>query len=418
MAHLLVIELPGGNDTDILQAAYERGDAVTLLTADLALYKQQADVRPWVERARTCIEVPGFDFNTVQDKVLDCHRECPIEAVLCLLDIRLIEAAQLARVLNLKFLNPASAVLLRDKFNVRTRLKEMGIPQPAFSLATTNRAIQQAVQDIGLPVLIKPADGYGSQNVVVLQNELDLDPVMSPLEDMLPSRADYGLGVKANDRLLVERYMPGIVVGCDTFTQDGVHQLLGVNEKVFFERPSFAIQGGCFTPNQGQYRLLEDYVFALLDAVGFDCGATHTELMVSPDAIHLVEINPRLVGAKIARLMGFALHRSVHSDLIDLHLGLPLHPLPLTQDVAVTRWIVADKAGILHTVEWPTCDDARICCVEMLKHPGDHVREPMENADRMGYVMTCASSRKEAEALAVEFVAHVKVHMAQDACPP
>lgn len=418
MAHLLVIELPGGNDTDILQAAYERGDAVTLLTADLTLYEQQADVRPWVERARTCIEVPDFDFNTVQDKVLACHRECPIEAVLCLLDIRLIEAAQLARVLNLKFLNPASAELLRDKFNVRTRLKEQGITQPAFALATTNLALQQAVQDIGLPVVIKPADGYGSQNVVVLQTELDLDPVMSPLEDMLPSRADYGLGVKANDRLLVERYMPGIVVGCDTFTQDGVHQLLGINEKVFFERPSFAIQGGCFTPNQGQFQILEDYVFALLDAVGFDCGATHIELMVSQDAIHLVEINARLVGAKIPRLMAYALHRSVHSDLIDLHLGLPLHPLPLTQDVAVTRWIVADRAGALDSVEWPACDDARICCAEMLKRPGDHVREPMENADRMGYVMTCASSREEAEALAVQFVANVKVHMAKDARTP
>ena len=86
--------------------------------------------------------------------------------------------------------------------------------------------------------------------------------------------------------------------------------------------------------------------------------------------------------------------------------------------MAVTRWIVADRAGALDTVEWPACDDARICCAEMLKRPGDHVREPMENADRMGYVMTCASSREEAEAVAVQYVANVKVHIAQDARTP
>ena len=44
MAHLLIIELPGGNDTDILQAAHVRGDSFTFLTADLALYQQQAEV--------------------------------------------------------------------------------------------------------------------------------------------------------------------------------------------------------------------------------------------------------------------------------------------------------------------------------------------------------------------------------------
>jgi biotin carboxylase len=411
MAHLLIIELPGGNDTDILQAAHVRGDSFTFLTADLALYQQQAEVSPWMERATTCLEVPNFDMETVKAKVLESHQRCPFDAVLCLLDIRLIEAANIAQMLKLKYLNPESAVLLRDKFNVRSQLQAHGMAQPAFALATSTQELHQAVAQIGLPVLIKPADGYGSQNVVVLQTELDLDPVMSPLEDMLPSRADYGLGVQANDRLLVEQFMPGIVIGCDTFTQDGVHQLLGINEKVFFESPSFAIQGGCFTPNQGQYRIIEDYVFAVLDAVGFDCGATHVELMVSQDAIRLIEINPRLVGAKIPRLMSYALHRSVHSDLIDLHLGLPLHPLPATGDVAVTRWIVADRSGVLDQVACPPSTDPRICCVEILKSPGSPVREPMENADRIGYVMTCAASRADAEALALQFVAESTVRL-------
>jgi hypothetical protein len=64
----------------------------------------------------------------------------------------------------------------------------------------------------------------------------DLDPLLSPLEDMLPSGADYGLGVTANDRMLVERNMTGIVLGCDTLTSAGRHTLLGVHEKESFCR--------------------------------------------------------------------------------------------------------------------------------------------------------------------------------------
>ena len=405
MAHLLIIELPGGNDTDILQAAIERGDSFTFLTADLALYQQQPAVHALLQHARASIEVPSFDIQEAQAQVLAAHLVTPFEALLCLLDIRLIEAATLAQALRLKYLNPSSAKLLRDKFSVRQRLQACGIAQPMFALATSNEELKAAVAHMGLPVLIKPSDGYGSQNIVMLEFEEDLAPWMSPLEDMLPSRADYGLGVKANDRLLIEQYMQGVVIGCDTLTQNGQHTLVGVNEKLFFEPPSFAIRGGCFMPNHGQFKAIENYVFALLDAVGFDCGATHIELMLHADGLSLIEINPRLVGAKIPRLINLACKRSVHSDLIDLHLDRVVAPFSATSEVAVTRWLVAEQAGILAKVELPASDDPRICCVEILKHAGDRVRPPMENADRIGYVMSCAPTRREADEAADEFIA-------------
>jgi biotin carboxylase len=410
MAHLLIIELPGGNDTDIIQATLDRGDSFTLLTADLAVYQQQPKVCALLQHAHACIEVPDFDMHVVQEQVLAAHQMKAFDAVLCLLDIRLIEAATLAQVLKLNYLNPNSAKLLRDKFSVRERLKERGIAQPKFALATSNEALNEAVAQIGLPVLIKPSDGYGSQNIVVLTCEDDLAPWMSPLNDMLPSRANYGLGVKANDRLLVEQYMSGIVIGCDTLTQNGQHILLGVNEKLFFEPPSFAIRGGCFTPHQGQFKAIETYVFALLDAVDFNCGATHIELMLNENGLSLIEINPRLVGAKIPRLINLAWKRSIHSDLIDVHLGRPLAPLTQTSEVAVTRWLVAEETAELAKVELPAFSDPRIACVEILKHEGDFVRPPMENADRIGYVMSCAATRQEADIAAERFIQEAVIH--------
>ena len=110
-------------------------------------------------------------------------------------EIRLLEASKLATVLGTHYLNLSSAVLLRDKYSVRLRLAEKGIVQPEFELATTTQEIKSAVHKLGLPLLIKPSDGYGSQSVVVLQTQLDLDPLISPVEILLPSRADYGLGV-------------------------------------------------------------------------------------------------------------------------------------------------------------------------------------------------------------------------------
>ena len=405
MAHLLVLELPGGNDSDVLQAVVERGDEFTFLSSQLDHYTSQPQLEPILALAKFKVEVSPFNYAEVEKAILALHLAHPFEAILCLLDTRIVDASHLANALGLPFLNRATTELLRDKFSVRQRLMDRGLPQPGFALARSNDELKIAVEQLGLPVLIKPTDGYGSQNIVVLRFPEDLDPFLTPLDDMLPSGMDYGLGVMANDHLMVERYLSGTIVGCDTFSFNGQHQLLGVNEKLFFEAPSFAIRGGCFQPNRPEFGLIQSYVFSLLDAVDFDFGAAHIEIIVTDTGPQLIEINARLVGAKLPRLMSFALGQSVYAGLIDLHLGIPdAFGLCNTGMVAVTRWIVAEHQGLLASVTLPNWQDERIRCVEILKVPGDPVRPPTENADRIGYVMVCAPSQAEAECIADKYV--------------
>ena len=411
MAHLLIVELPGGNDTDILQAAVRKGHTFVFLTQDIFSYQKQPDVFAWVRQATELIHSPSFEYKTVEGDVLKSHQKNPFDAILCLIDIRLIETAKLAKRLGLRYLNEASASLLRDKYNVRVRLQQHGLAQPEFELATTNDEVNQAIQKLGLPVLIKPSDGYGSQNILTLEDQDSLDLAADALSHVLPLAADYGLGVRSNDRLLIERYMRGFLIGCDTLTLNGQHQLLGMNEKVMFNPPSFAIQGGCFTPNQGQWKGLEKYVFRILDAVKFDCGAAHIEIMLTEQGPRLVEINPRLVGAKIARLVGYSLKRSIHEDLIDLHLGLSrLQNLDASgMQPSVTRWLVSPSNGQLDRIELPEWHDEGIKCVEILRQPGDWVSFPFENSQRLGYVMTSCQTREEAEKLADQFINDSKI---------
>ena len=323
------------------------------------------------------------------------------------------------------YLNEGSARLLRDKFSVRERLQQAGLLQPPFQLATTTQELKSAVTSLGLPVLIKPSDGYGSQNIVTLKTPEDLNPLFSPLEIMLPSRADYGLGVAANDRLLVERYMTGQMVGCDVFTSKGQHEFLGVNEKLMYPPPSFAIRGGCFTPYDAKnptHECLKDYVFAALDAVNFNHGATHIEIMLTDQGPQLVEINPRIVGAKIGRLVSFALGRSIYKDLIDLHLGhwglantatpAPVDQIP-TPLFAATRWVVAHTRGRIVSIDLPSWEDPNIRCVEILKQVGDWVSPPFENADRIGYVMAVGATKTLAENLAEKFVSETNLDLVE-----
>lgn len=408
MKTVVVIELPGGNDTDLLNAFIQRNDAFIFVTADIDHYKSQPEVWRVVSQAEEIIVSKNFDVDyiTTQLKSRDS-----IHGIFCLVDIRIIEAADIAEFFFLPFLNVDTALMLRDKATVRLQLKNLGIEQPKFRLAVTNDEVAKAVADIGLPCLIKPSDGYGSQNIVYLESEQDLEPWISPIENMLPSNASYGLGVNANDRLLVEEFMTGQVIGCDTLTVNGQHHLLGINVKRFFAPPSFAIEGGSFIPNEGQFQVVEAYVFDLLNAVYFNHGAAHIELKITDQGLRLVEINPRLVGAKIPRLISYALGSNVYDMLINLHTG---NDIELPQDmrgVASSHWITASTSGILQTIKLPTDFPEEIKSYEILKRSGDTVRPPFENADRIGYVMACAKDQDETERLAKKFVesTHVEI---------
>ena len=96
MAHLLILELPGGNDTDVIRAAIARGDEVTFLTSDLAHYQRQPAVRAMLEQTREPIEVAPFDYAEVHRRVLVAHAQRRIDALLCLVDTRIPDAARLA----------------------------------------------------------------------------------------------------------------------------------------------------------------------------------------------------------------------------------------------------------------------------------------------------------------------------------
>jgi glutathione synthase/RimK-type ligase-like ATP-grasp enzyme len=229
VAHILVIDLPGGNDADVLEAIIERGDEFTFLTSDLSLYRQQATIAPLLAKARHEIEVPSFDFNEIL-KALSAKMTLPLNAAICIVDIRMVMAAKIADHFGLAFLAPNVTMTLRDKFTVREKLAAAGIGNQHFRLARSEQEMLQAIDEIGYPVVIKPCDGYASQNIVMLHGPEDLDPLISPIPSLAEQSTDYGLGVKANQRWIVEKYLQGSFIGVDMMTHKGVHHFVGVNE--------------------------------------------------------------------------------------------------------------------------------------------------------------------------------------------
>lgn len=414
MAHLLLLDAPGGNDFTILEDAVRLGHEVTFFTSDLAPYRRQgAAALQSIALAREVVEIPGFDYAEFERAALSIHGARPFGAILCLIDIRLVESSRLAEKLGLRFLNTASCVLLRDKFRVREALARHGISQPAFALANGPGDLVEAVRRVGYPTLVKPCDGYGSQDVALLESVADLEAMVASLHAQSGKPTHYGLGVFANNRLSVERFVRGDLIGCDVFVAGTGKLFLGVNDKRMYAPPSFAIRGSCFPTKRHDLCAIHSYASRILDAVGFDYGAAHIEMILAEGGPYLVEVNARLVSAQIPYQMGYAFGRSLYADLIDLHLGRPLDDLkgPDEYSYCAIRWLVADREGALAAIRWPEAAGDWIRRVVQFKQPGDAVRPPRNNGDRIAYVMATGASQPEAEGRAEEYLAATRLEL-------
>ncbi len=420
MAHLLLLDLPGGNDFTILEDAVRMGHQVTFCTSDLAHYQRQGDhANSCLTLVHQVLEIAGFDYDTFEQRVMALHALEPFGAVLCLIDIRLIEASRIADRLGLLFLEPAVAVRLRDKVAVREALAAQGIRQPAFAAATSADEVVEAVTRIGYPVVVKPADGYGSQEVSLLESSDDLIRLVAGMREDQSAATDYGFGVRASRHWSVEQYIRGHMVGCDFLVSAQERLFLGVNDKVMMKPPSFAMGGSCFPSQRHDLAMLQAYALRILDAVGFNFGATHIEMIVAEDGPYLVEINPRLVSAQIPFQMGYALGASLYEGLIDLHLGHPLgewrardawHNQPPAQFCAI-RWLTSDREGTVAAIEFPLEVSDRIRRVVAFRNPGDRVRPPRNNGDRVLYVMAVGETQALAEASAEALIAEIHLRL-------
>jgi biotin carboxylase len=408
MAHLLLLDVPGGNDFTVLEDAVRIGHQVTFCTSDVGHYlRQGSHAADALALAREVLEIPGFEWAELERRVLASHATLPFGAVLCLIDIRLIEASLLAARLGLPFLNPESARLLRDKVRVRELLARHGIRQPAFAAASSADQLTAAVSALGYPVVVKPADGYGSQEVCLLENPADLAQLLGRLRSDEAGPADYGFGVLASRHLSVEQYVRGQMIGCDVLVGARERVMLGINDKSMLPPPSFAMRGSCFPSERYDRAAVQDYAFAILDAVDFNFGATHIEMIVTEAGPWLVEINPRLVSAQIPFQLGYAFGASLYEALIDLHLGGTLESWrdrDVLQFCAI-RWLTSERVGTVQSIGLPAAPDDSIRRVVVFRQPGDAVRPPRNNGDRIAYVMAVGATQEEAEASAESFIA-------------
>lgn len=296
-------------------------------------------------------------------------------------------AATAAAELGLPGPDPEALTAARDKGHQRELLNAV-----AYRRCTTAAEAEAAARELGGPVVVKPCGGSGSEGV----RRCDDPEQAREWAAGLLSRTTNERGMPIRPEVLVEAYVTGAEYSAEAI--DG--RVVAITAKHLGAAPYF-VETGHDVPAPLGRRAARQVTSAAEDALrvlGLTTGPTHTELRLSSSGPVIIEVNGRLAGGMIPRLVQLATGLDMITTVVARAAGLPVTAEPRVTAYGSIRFLIppydgrlAKVSGIADARDVPGVVEA-VCTLT----PGARFSTHHSFRDRVGYVIGCADTPDQA----------------------
>jgi len=342
-------------------------------------------------------DAPGFKIADIHAAVdvtdiqgcLRIAKENKVDGVLTIAsDVAVPSVAAIAKQLGLPGISPEVAKAATNKGVMRGKFFSFGVPSPKFQVVSSMEEAKYAIERLGLPCVMKPTDSSASKGVTKITE-------VSQIEKSF----DHAYKNSKEGRVLVEEFILGIECTVEAMTYKGETEILAISSK---KKPESSYQVATdltYPPNFPREKIdeIKRVVKLAIKSLGIDFGPSHTEVMVSPSGVRLVETAARGGGFGIfSRIIPLVSGVDAITASIKMSLGETPDIKPKYERAAVLRFF-APQEGILKEVknleEAKSVKDTEL---GLFKKVGDVIPPLATDGDRTGYVISWGETREEA----------------------
>ncbi|MCH5586204.1 ATP-grasp domain-containing protein [Shimazuella sp. AN120528] len=233
---------------------------------------------------------PQFDINgKVELRAIELFARYQFHTIIAISERDVLRASHLRQRFGLQGQLPESAIHFRDKVIMKQIAQAHQLAVPHFESLSTNLDLIKFVERHGYPVVIKPIDGAGSQNIRVIDDPLALELV---LESGIHRLAE------------VETFIAGDMYHVDGLVTEGEVAFISVSK---YASGCLAYQSGGYNASylisrdNPMFERLVTFTTCLLQVLDTpQHTAFHAELFHTPkDEIFLCEIASRTGGGRL-----------------------------------------------------------------------------------------------------------------------
>lgn len=228
---------------------------------------------------------------TDRDATLAAARRHRIDGVVCdSTDVGVPTAAFVAQAMGLPGMGLEVALNCTDKARLRARTASSGMH---YRVIASVDELPSALDAIGLPLVIKPADNQSGRGVQILRSASQATQAF-----------EHAMGFSRSGRVLLEQHLAGTELIVDGFVTDGAVTVLSVAVKTpYADNPTLARRIHYPLPADLPVPLiqLQGVTQDTMSALGLQQGVFHAEFMACHDRIVPIDVAARGGGVLIYR---------------------------------------------------------------------------------------------------------------------
>ena len=346
-------------------------------------------------------DVDAFEIVGGQDLegTLAIARKYDISAVVtAATDKPLVMMAKVARTLNLPFYTEATAVWSTDKYQMKQRFIEGGVP------CARGRLIHHSdeAKDLYFPVICKPRDNSGSRGVKLCRSIEELQECID--EALLCSRMDT---------VLVEEFIEGTEYSVEALHYRGLSEVIQFTEKRTTPFP-YNVELGHVQPanlSEAQKDAVCEIIRKIASCMNFENCPSHTELKINERGIFVIETSPRLGGDYItSTLTPLSTGVNIEEQLINIALGQEVDTTCKLNQYSGIRFFSFDPESVINRVpdcgfvlSWPHVVD-----YSFKLSVNDRVNKITSSLNRYGHIILQTGNRKSLDEAFDKYEAIIK----------
>ena len=306
--------------------------------------------------------------------------------------------ADAAERVGLPSIGPATAHRFSHVLALRRTLAEEGVPQPAYAAVRSLAEGRAAIDVVGLPAVLKPADADRQRGLFRIDEPGDLE-----------SHLHASLAESPTQEAVLESYVDGVEMNAVVAARGGTPRLVCLSDRLRPSGEGFGVAWAHIHPaaiHSDQLAAAERLAERTVSVLGLRDGIALVQLVATPDrALSVLGASVGVPGGRLAELVRHA----VGVDLLDLALLFALGEevpdeamLPRAGQPVAIRFLTGAPGSL------PTGRVARVGALgpvlsadgvldaEVLFAAGDVVGPLRRSDDRHGYVLATGPTTVEA----------------------
>jgi biotin carboxylase len=283
-----------------------------------------------------------------------------------------------------------------NKYAMKCRFKECGIPIPYFSLVNSAEQLRGIINKIGYPVVIKPVDRSGSRGVFKIEES-----------DHISALYTVSKTFSYSGHVMVEKYLEGLQISTETVLYDNEAETPGFADRNYELLNRFApriIENGGTVPSslsEQEQKKVKSLVEKAARALDVKRGIAKGDVVMTEKGPYMIEIAVRLSGGDFSEsLIPLGCGVNIVKAAIQIASGEKPNFSELKPKFnrgVVNRYLFPEE-GIFKSVgnldivkkkEW-------LKKIDFFYNIGDEYRNPTSHANRFGVFIVTGDTREEA----------------------